>query len=127
MPRKHYIITNRRILDEYTDKERIQIDGKDVATEHVRFGYIETAEDLKKYKKDPNNLIKLYPHQAWDDADITKIGDNDKGSAKFFGDLYQTMCRPEGGDLVFCSRLQCRFERCCTVDRYFRRKIYSPR
>ena len=86
---KHYIITNREIKTNAQGKETINNDGKENASDSLRFGHFDSSEikkkeDLKKitlYKDLGNNIS----------YDFGADAKNLKGSAAFFNDLYKSM------------------------------------
>jgi esterase/lipase superfamily enzyme len=110
---KHYIITNRAILKN-KNKEYVNPDGGEEATENLRFGTFDS--DLYRKKQDPIASVNLFP----DAPEVLKTGDlqaeqpspykkkdlkagSDElfGSQRLFTEIYKDMSGPGGGDLLF--------------------------
>ncbi|HRH59107.1 MAG TPA: alpha/beta hydrolase [Chitinophagaceae bacterium] len=103
----HYLITNRQILKDETGKEYIRTDGKEQATDDLRFAtYNSETEEIivlpdmspSKYIADPKEPAS-YKNPYRSDYDNVKMSSL-KGSERMFTDLYKKMSSEDGGDVL---------------------------
>ncbi len=99
---KHYIVTNREIINEGTDNEYIREDGREEARDELRYGYYEFDENNSKDKgkitliPDPSEDDKRKHKKTYEATDGIALG-----SEKVFKELYESMSSAnEKGDVI---------------------------
>ena len=115
----HYLITNREILKQ-NGKERIRTDGKEEASDELRFALFNSDKFDKKLKDDQlHTCIEVLPDLVAKKINTENFGgdnagfanvypanilekneDELSGSSRFFSHMYRQMTAAEGGDVL---------------------------